>query len=133
MDQERIILFDGICNLCNASVQFVIRHDTNEKFQFASLQSIAGQRISREFHLPQNDFASFVLIENGRAYTKSTAALRVCRFLDRPVNWLYGFIIVPAFLRDAIYALVARNRYKWFGKRDSCMLPNPQLEKRFLV
>jgi len=132
MDGERIILFDGVCNLCNASVQFVIRHDAAEKFLFASLQGVSGQELLKKYHLPKNDFSSFVLIDNGKAYTKSTAALRVCRYLKPPVNWLYGFMIVPAFIRNAVYSLVAKKRYKWFGKRTACMIPATELKNRFL-
>ncbi|MBS1928646.1 MAG: thiol-disulfide oxidoreductase DCC family protein [Chitinophagaceae bacterium] len=132
MSDECIILFDGICNLCNASVQFVIKHDPTEKFQFASLQGKAGKGFLKSFNLPQNDFFSFVLIENGKAYTKSTAALRVSRYLSWPVNWLYGFIIVPPFIRDAVYNLIAKNRYRWFGKLKECMIPTAQLKNRFL-
>lgn len=132
MSSLRIILFDGVCNLCNASVQFVIRHDPFGKFKFASLQGSAGQELLKRYNLPQNDFYSFVLIENGEVYTKSTAALKVCRCLKWPLNWLYGFIIVPGFIRNAVYNLVAKKRYKWFGERKECMVPIPQLKNRFL-
>lgn len=133
MNTHPIILFDGVCNLCNSSVQFVIRHDPTAQFKFASLQSKTGQALLAKHHLPNADFDSFVLIENDKAYTQSTAALKVARQLNGPIKLLYGFIIIPSFLRNAVYTFVAANRYKWFGKKDSCMLPSPQLKDRFLT
>jgi predicted DCC family thiol-disulfide oxidoreductase YuxK len=132
MYDHPIILFDGVCNLCNKSVQYVIRHDAEKKFHFASLQSDAGQQLLKQYNLPADNFNSFVLIQNGKAYTRSTAALRVAKQLKGIVKLLYGFIIVPAFLRDAVYNGIANNRYKWFGKRESCMIPSPDLQSRFL-
>lgn len=132
MNNNPVILFDGICNLCNGSVQYVIRHDKKAVFSFASLQSDSGQSLLQQYKLPLSEFNSFVLIDNGIAYTKSTAALKVARKLSGPVKFLYGFIIVPPFIRDAVYNLISRNRYKWFGKKDSCMIPTPELKNRFL-
>ena len=132
MHDHSIILFDGVCNLCNRSVQYVIRHDAEKKFHFASLQSDAGQQLLKQYHLPADNFNSFVLIQDAKAYTRSTAALRVAKQLKGITKLLYGFIIVPRFLRDAIYNLIANNRYKWFGERESCMLPSPDLQSRFL-
>lgn len=132
MHQHKIIIFDGVCNLCNGSVQFVIKHDKKSLFKFASLQSEAGQSLLQQYLLPTKDYTSFVLIENNRAYTRSSAALRVAKHLSGPISFLYGFIIVPAFIRDAVYNLISKNRYKWFGKKDSCMIPTPQLKERFL-
>lgn len=132
MATHPIILFDGVCNLCNSSVQYVIRHDPSEQFQFASLQSKVGQALLAKHHLPLAGFNSFVLIENDKAYTQSTAALRVARKLKGPVKLLVVFIIIPAFIRDVLYKFVAANRYKWFGKKESCMLPSPNLRHRFL-
>lgn len=132
MHDHPIILFDGVCNLCNRSVQYVIRHDAEKKFHFASLQSDAGQQLLKQYHLPADNFNSFVLIQDAKAYTRSTAALRVAKQLKGITKLLYGFIIVPRFLRDAIYNLIANNRYKWFGERESCMLPTPDLQSRFL-
>jgi len=127
-----IILFDGICNLCNRSVQYVIKHDPGALFKFASLQSEQGQNLLKQFNLTANDLNSFVLIQDNKAYTRSTAALKVAKQIKAAVRLLYGFIIVPAFIRDAVYKLVARNRYKWFGKRDECMVPTASLKDRFL-
>lgn len=127
-----VILFDGICNLCNNAVQFVLKHDKKKLFRFASLQSDFGKSILIKYGLPTDNFNSFVLILNGKAYTKSTAALSVAKMLSGPMKLLYGFIIVPAFIRNGVYNVIANNRYKWFGKKESCMLPSPDVAARFL-
>ena len=132
MNNGPIILFDGVCNLCNSSVQFVIKHDPDAVFKFASLQSDAGQKLLHKYNLTANNFNSFVLIEDNTAYTKSTAALKVAKQLAGLTKLLYGFIIVPPFIRNAVYNLIANNRYKWFGKKEECMLPSPLLQSRFL-
>lgn len=126
-----IIFFDGVCNLCNSSVQFIIKKDKANKFRFASLQSNAGQEILQQYNLSQSDFNSFILFENGMLYTRSTAALRVLSQL-RGWKWSRAFNFVPRFLRDGVYNFIARNRYKWFGKQESCMVPSPDLVSRFL-
>lgn len=130
--KQPIVLFDGVCNLCNASVQFIISHDKTNKFLFTSLQSEKGQELLRGFNLPLNDFDTFVLVENGHCYTKSTAALRVLRLLGGKWRFFYGCIIIPKPLRDLVYSIVAKNRYKIWGKQESCWLPTPELQKRFL-
>jgi predicted DCC family thiol-disulfide oxidoreductase YuxK len=127
-----VILFDGVCNLCNRSVQFIIKRDTKKKFLFASLQGKTGGEILKKFDLPVNDFNSFILAEGDRIYTRSTAALRIARQLSGGWKLLYGFMIIPAFIRNAVYNWIARNRYKWFGKKDECMIPTPELKERFL-
>ena len=132
MKQSSIILFDGVCNLCNSSVQFVIKHDKGKKFMFASLQSTAGQLLLKQFDLPLQDFNSFILIENEKVFLKSTAALMVAKQLKGAVKLLYGFIVVPPFIRNGAYNFIAKNRYKWFGKKESCILPTPELKARFL-
>lgn len=132
MNSHPIILFDGICNLCNGAVQFVIKHDPEAMFHFASLQSESGQNLLLKFDLPLNNFNSFVLIDDDKAYTKSTAALKVAKRLNGGVKLLYGFIIVPPFIRNAVYNTIAKNRYKWFGKKNECMIPTPALQSRFL-
>ncbi|MDQ6757690.1 MAG: thiol-disulfide oxidoreductase DCC family protein [Bacteroidota bacterium] len=129
---QSIILFDGVCNLCNGAVQFVIKRDKNNYFSFASLQSAIGQKLLLENDLSLNDFNSFVLIENNNAYTRSTGVLRVLKKLNALWPLLYGFIIVPPFIRNAVYNWVAKNRYKWFGKKDKCMIPTPEIKARFL-
>lgn len=131
MDQP-IVLFDGICNLCNSAVQFIIRHDKKSIFMFTSLQSDTGQKLLAQYHLPLNELNSFILIENNKAYTRSSGALRVVKKLKGLWPFLYGLMIVPKFIRDAVYNWVGRNRYKWFGKQEACMIPTPELEARFL-
>jgi predicted DCC family thiol-disulfide oxidoreductase YuxK len=132
MDKKPIILFDGVCNLCNRAVQTVIKHDPKGEFLFASLQSEEGKRLSQQYQLPVNNFNSFVLIQNGNAYTKSTGALKVAKQMSGLWKLLYGFIILPKFIRNPVYNWVANNRYKWFGKKEECMIPTPALKARFL-
>jgi predicted DCC family thiol-disulfide oxidoreductase YuxK len=113
-------------------VQKVIKNDPGGKFMFASLQSEPGQELLRKYQLPRNDFNSFVLIMHDRPFTRSSAALLVARQMKGLWKLLYGFMIIPKFLRDGVYNLIANNRYKWFGKQDTCMLPTPDLRARFL-
>lgn len=127
-----VVLFDGVCNLCNGAVQFIIKRDAKNRFSFASLQSEAGQARLRQFNLATDAFDTFVLVEGGKAYTRSTAALRIARRLPGAWQLLYGLMIIPKPLRDWVYGLVARNRYRLFGKQDSCMMPTPELRARFL-
>jgi predicted DCC family thiol-disulfide oxidoreductase YuxK len=127
-----VIFFDGICNLCTGSVRFVIKHDPKHQFRFASLQSEVGQQLLKEYNLPTEEFGSFILFEEGKVYTKSTAALRVTKKLNGLWPVLYTYIIVPPFIRNAIYNLIARNRYHWFGKKDACWLPTPELKSLFI-
>jgi predicted DCC family thiol-disulfide oxidoreductase YuxK len=131
-DLKPILLFDGVCNLCNNSVQFIIRNDKQGKIRFAALQSETGQKLLKLHGLSTKQLQSLVLIENGKAYTHSTGALRVARLLDGGWSLLYGFVIVPAFIRNVIYRFVGANRYKWFGKKDNCMMPAPALKARFM-
>ena len=128
---ERIILFDGVCNLCNKSVQFIIKRDPSGTFKFASLQSKTGQNLLKAHGL-STDINSFVLIEDKRIYVKSTAALRVCTHLSGLWKMLFVFLVVPPFIRDRFYEWIAKNRYKWFGKKDHCLLPLPEWKSRFL-
>ncbi|MDB5197943.1 MAG: thiol-disulfide oxidoreductase family protein [Flaviaesturariibacter sp.] len=132
MEETVIILFDGVCNYCNSMVNFVIRQDKQQRFRFAPLQSEAGKRLVTQYGVDDPNMDSFVLIWKGKAYQKSTAALNVMNLL--PWYWKEVQIlrIVPSFLRDQIYDFVARNRYKWFGKKESCMIPTPELRDRFL-
>ncbi len=127
-----VILYDGVCNLCNSAVQFVIKRDKKNVFKFASLQSLFGQNFLKKHLMQSSTFNSFILGENGKIYSKSTAALRVARKLKGLWPVVYVFIIVPAFIRNYVYEFIARNRYKWFGKRDSCEVPNPELKNKFL-
>jgi len=132
MDQQPIILFDGVCNFCNSAISFVLKRNAKANILFAPLQSEAGQKLLKQYGLPADDMESFVFIENGRAYNRSTAGLRVCRHLRRLWPLCYGLIIVPKFIRDAIYNWIAKNRYKWFGVRQECMIPTPEVKARFL-
>ncbi len=128
-----VILFDGVCNLCNGFVQFVIERDPSAQFRFASLQSEAGQQLlSAHGAAVPTAPETVVLVENGQVYTHSTAALRILRQLRGPWAWLYAAIVVPRPLRDAVYRFVARHRYQWFGRREACWLPTPELRTRFL-
>ena len=133
MGKNPVIFFDGICNLCNGAVQFVIERDKNNLFKFAALQSDFAKLELAKFTLAVDQGSSFVLLEEGKVYEQSTAALRVARKLKGLWPLLYGFIIVPAFIRNAVYSLIARNRYKWFGKKESCWVPTPQLKDKFLA
>jgi predicted DCC family thiol-disulfide oxidoreductase YuxK len=126
-----IILFDGICNFCNDAVNFVIRNDRRRRFKFAPLQSKTGKRLRAE-HDIGDDVDSIVLIENGEAFTLSTAALRIAKGLGGIWQLVYALIIVPKPIRDGVYSVIANNRYRWFGKKDACMIPTPDVRERFL-
>ncbi len=132
MSNRPIILFDGVCNLCSGAVQFVLKRDKKQQFRFASLQGNAGQELLKQYNLPQNNFNSFVLIDDGKVFTKSNAALEVAKRLNGGWKLLYAFKIIPKFIRDVVYRLIANNRYKWFGKKETCWLPILELRSRFL-
>jgi len=125
-------LFDGVCNLCNWSVQFVIRRDRRGRFRFASLQSEAAARVLHGFPAMDVRPDSVVLVEGARVYTRSSAAWRIARGLGFPWSLASVFVVVPRPVRDWVYDFVARNRYRWFGKRDVCMMPDPGVQRRFL-
>lgn len=127
-----ILLFDGVCNLCNHSVQFIIRRDSRGIFRFASLQSEAARELLSGFQEKPAGLSTVVLLENGRLHLKSDAALGVLRRLPGLWPMLYVFILIPRPIRDAVYDWVARNRYRWFGKKDQCMLPRAEWRERFL-
>ncbi len=127
-----IVLFDGVCNLCNGAVHFIIRNDKKNVFMFTPLQSVAGQKLLAQYDFPLDELNSFILIYNGKAYTKSTGALMVAKKLNGLWPLLYSYIIIPKFIRDSIYTFIGTNRYKWFGKKNECMIPTPQLKARFL-
>ncbi len=132
LQQNGIILFDGVCNLCNSSVNFILDRDTYGYFKFASLQSEVGSYLIDRFGLSGDVPDSVILIKNYRVYLQSTAALEIARGLRGPVKLLYGGIIIPKFLRNPIYNFIARNRYKWFGKLDECRIPTPELQSLFI-
>ncbi|MCC7402261.1 MAG: thiol-disulfide oxidoreductase DCC family protein [Chitinophagaceae bacterium] len=132
MPENPVILFDGICNLCNRSVLFIIKRDRKKKFLFASIQGEKGKDLFSKLNLPLNDINSFVLIDKGKAYTRSSGALRVLKELGGKWRLWYACIIVPKFIRDGVYKWIAKNRYKWFGKKETCMTPAADLKERFL-
>ena len=132
MAKGPIVLFDGVCKFCNASVNFIIDHDPPGRVRFAALQSPAGQELLRRFGLKTTDFDTLVLVEGGQAFTRSTAALRVASHLSGPWRFGAALLLLPAFLRDPLYNLLARNRYRWFGTLDACRVPTPEVRARFL-
>jgi len=126
------ILFDGVCNLCNGFVRFVIPRDPSARFRFAALQSSSAAAILREAGVTTPLPDSVVLVQDGRVYLRSDAALRVARGLRFPWPLAYGLVVVPRFIRDRLYDVVAAHRYRWFGRREVCMVPTPELSRRFL-
>jgi predicted DCC family thiol-disulfide oxidoreductase YuxK len=127
-----LVLFDGVCNLCNGFVHFVIVRDSAGQFQFGALQSTSARRVLDLHEIPDPRPDTIVVVDGGRAFTRSTAVLRIARRLPFPWSLAYAFIAVPRPLRDGIYDLIARHRYRWFGRRDRCMLPAPGLRSRFI-
>ena len=132
LGDQRIVFFDGVCNLCQRSVQFILTHDPKAIFSFASLQGEVAKKILSSHQLDAEKMNSLVLLENGHVYIRSTAALRVAKQLSGIWTILYVFIIVPPFIRDAVYDWIARNRYRWFGKQETCWLPRTEWKDRFL-
>ena len=130
---KKIILFDGVCNLCNRTVQFVIKHDKKDEFRFTTLQGEIGKQLVKERHIDTDTVDSIILIEPGIAYyTKSTAALKIGASFGGAWKLLYVLDLIPSSLSDIVYDFVARNRYKWYGKKDACMIPTPELKDKFL-
>ena len=127
-----IVLFDGVCNLCNRSVQFILKRDNKKQFQFASLQGKFGQEVLKNNNFSTESLNTLILMEGDKIFTRSTGVLRMMKHLGGGWSLLYGFIIVPKFIRDAFYNWVSKNRYKWFGKKEACWLPTPDLKTRFL-
>ncbi len=130
MTHKRIIFFDGVCNLCNGAVNFVIDRDPKGLFKLAPLQSEIATDYLDEGRISKLD--SIVLYEDGKIYEKSTAALRIAKELNGAWFLLYAFIIIPPFIRNFLYNFIAKNRYKWFGKRETCRLPSQDIQDRFL-
>lgn len=127
-----VLLFDGVCVLCSASVRFVLAHERDSAIQFATMQSRAGQSLLAAHAMPITDWDSVVFVVDGRPLTRSQAALAVARHLRVPWRWLRVAAIVPRPLRDAVYDWIARRRYRWFGRRESCMVPDSAQRARFL-
>ena len=132
MNEHPVILFDGVCNFCNSAINFVLKQDKKGIFRFAPLQSEAGRKLLQQYNLSTKEFDSFVLIDEGKVYKKSAASLRVMNKLPWYWKEVQLFRIIPGIFRDAIYDFIAKHRYKWFGKKDQCMVPTPELRSRFL-
>jgi len=133
LKQKELILFDGVCNLCNSSINYVIRHDKGKVFMFAPLQSDAGKEIIETYNLDTSKTDSILLYSEGKGLKiKSSAAIAIASKLGVPRNLLSVFYIVPPFIRNWVYDYIAKNRYKWYGKKDACMIPTPELQERFL-
>jgi predicted DCC family thiol-disulfide oxidoreductase YuxK len=131
-DSSILILFDGVCNLCNGAVQFIIKRDKRKRFIFASLQSSIGQQQLTRLGINPTSLHSIIVIEGDRFFERSDAALKIASHLDKPWPIFAAFKILPTSLRDAAYNLIAKNRYTLFGKRDQCMIPTPDLKARFI-
>ena len=125
------VIFDGVCNLCNGAVDFLLRHDRTGELRFGSFQEEAARSLLLQHGITEEP-ESIYLIEGGKAYSESDAVLRVSSHLKWPLNWGRAFIVTPRFIRDPIYRWIARNRYKWFGKRETCRLPTPEEKARFI-
>ena len=132
LKNKTILLFDGYCNLCHSSVQFVLKHEKNNEIYFTSLQSPTGIEILNHYSINPKEIDSLVLIEKNKAYIKSTAALRITKYLKGLYPIGFSLLIIPSFIRNWVYDYVAKNRYKWFGKMDNCLVPDGNLLKRFL-
>lgn len=130
---QPVILYDGVCYLCNGVVNFLLKADKQKRFKFSPLQSDFGQSLLKQHHLPADDFESFVVVEGDTAYQRSSAALKVATSLGLP--WSLAGIgwILPRPVRDAFYNVIAKNRYQWFGQHDSCLMPTPEIKERFLL
>ena len=127
-----IILFDGVCNLCNGAVNFVIKRDPGNVFKFTPLQEKQGVLLLKKHAIDAQKLDSIVLVENKKVYTKSSAALRIARKLSGLWPLFFVLLIIPSFIRDGVYDFIAKNRYKWFGKKEQCMIPTPDLREKFL-
>jgi len=130
LEEKNIILFDGVCNLCNFSINFIIKHDPKAHFHFVSIQSSLGKKLLQKYQLEEID--SLILLQNKRAYIYSDAVLHIAKGLQSWYRFLYYFNVVPQFLRDWIYKKVAKSRYQFFGKREVCLMPDDRLRRRFL-
>ena len=132
-ENKDLILFDGVCNLCSSSVQYVIERDHKNKYVFAALQSDIGKEIIEKYKIYPSKTDSILLYRKDKGVvSKSTAALLIAKHLGFPTNLLYPFLIVPAFIRNMVYDYVAKNRYKWYGKKESCWIPTPELKAKFI-
>ncbi|WP_306350138.1 thiol-disulfide oxidoreductase DCC family protein [Flavobacterium sp. '19STA2R22 D10 B1'] len=130
---KKIILFDGVCNLCNSAIQYVIKHDKTDQFRFVSLQSDLGQEVINYLGIDSKSIDSIILYEPNKAYfIKADAAMRIAKYLGGIVSVISLFQFVPPFIKNSVYDFIAKNRYKWYGKQESCMIPTPELKSKFL-
>ena len=132
VNDKSIILFDGVCNFCNTSVNFIIDRDYKNRFKFAALQSDAGRKLLKQFKLDTENLKTIILIESGKYYTKTTAALRIAKHLKGFWKLTYVFLIIPPFIRNIVYNIIVKYRYKWFGKKDACRIPSLEEKEKFL-
>jgi predicted DCC family thiol-disulfide oxidoreductase YuxK len=132
MEEKPIVLFDGVCNFCNYWVNFAIKRDKKKKLKFTTLQGATAKQLLPQYHINPTSLSSVLFIDKGKVYTQSSASLRICKYMDGGWKLFYGFIIIPKFIRDFFYNIIAHYRYKWFGKKESCMIPTPELRERFL-
>lgn len=132
IDKQKIILFDGVCNFCNFWVNFILDRDKKDLFKFAALQSKLGNEILKKFNMDKSNLESVILLDGESVYSKSTAALKIAKELSGPVKILYPLLILPKFLRDFFYDLIAKNRYKIFGKKEVCRIPTEEEKVKFL-
>jgi len=133
-NDKQLILFDGVCNLCNSSILYVIKHDKSNRFMFAPLQSEAGTQIIKKFNVDPSKTDSILLYSEDKGLSiKSSAALYIAKHLGFPRNLMTVFFVIPAFIRNWVYGYIAKNRYKWYGKKDACMIPTPELISKFLA
>ncbi|MFP4556388.1 MAG: thiol-disulfide oxidoreductase DCC family protein [Bacteroidales bacterium] len=132
IEKHIIVLYDGVCNLCNSSVQFIIKRDKKDLFRFAASQTEAGEQLCSVYNVKPIKNDTLIVIEHGKVYTKSTAALKIARRLSGLWPTLTVFFIVPRFIRDYIYGVIAKNRYKWFGRQDTCVKPSTEEKEKFI-
>jgi predicted DCC family thiol-disulfide oxidoreductase YuxK len=132
VNENPVVFFDGVCNYCNYWVNFAIKRDRKKKLKFTTLQGETAKQLLQQYHINPTSLSSVILIDKSKAYTQSSAAIRICRHLDGGWKLFFGLIIIPKFIRDFFYNIIARNRYQWFGKRNECMVPAPELRERFL-
>jgi predicted DCC family thiol-disulfide oxidoreductase YuxK len=132
MNEGPLVLFDGVCNFCNYWVNFAIRHNKKNDLRFTPLQGESAKSILPDYSINPTQLNSVIFVNNGKAYTQSSAALQICRHLNGGWKLFYGFYIIPKFIRDFLYNIIARNRYRWFGRKDQCMVPTGEMRSRFL-
>ena len=132
MKEVPIVVFDGVCNFCNYWVNFAIMRDRKQQLKFTTLQGETAKQLLPQYNINPTSLSSVIFIDKGKAYTQSSAAIQISKYLNGGWKLFYGLMIIPKFIRDFFYNIIARNRYKWFGKKESCMVPTPELKNRFL-